>query len=99
MGLVLTAQGLQQGFMLMARRRVDATRSTPCGPTGGSGRSRAISMDLGMSLLVYNLMKTSLAGARSDDDGDAIDRAPLARRGGLLLRDRWRCSSRASCPR
>jgi cytochrome c oxidase cbb3-type subunit I len=65
MGLVLTAQGLQQGFMLMAGTEwvhsVNAIR-----PYWWVRTFTGISMDLGMSLLVYTLMKTSLgAGARS----------------------------------
>jgi cytochrome c oxidase cbb3-type subunit 1 len=63
MGLVLTAQGLQQGFMLMAGTEwvhsVNAIR-----PFWWVRTFTGISMDLGMSLLVYTLMKTSLA-ARS----------------------------------
>jgi len=63
MGLVLTAQGLQQGFMLMAGTEwvhsVNAIR-----PYWWVRTFTGISMDLGMSLLVYALMKTSLA-ARS----------------------------------
>ena len=65
MGLVLTAQGLQQGFMLMAGTEwvhsVNAIR-----PYWWVRTLTGISMDLGMSLVVYTLMKTSLgAGARS----------------------------------
>ncbi|PYN73874.1 MAG: cytochrome oxidase [Candidatus Rokuibacteriota bacterium] len=60
MGLVLTAQGLQQGFMLMAGTEwvhsVNAIR-----PYWWVRTFTGISMDLGMSLLVYTLMKTSLA--------------------------------------
>jgi len=63
MGLVLTAQGLQQGFMLMAGTEwvhsVNAIR-----PYWWVRTLTGISMDVGMSLLVYTLMKTSLAGAR-----------------------------------
>src|SRR3989441_6097944 len=59
MGLVLTAQGLQQGFMLMAGTEwmlsVNAIR-----PYWWVRTLTGISMDLGMSLLVYTLMKTSL---------------------------------------
>ncbi len=60
MGLVLTAQGLQQGFMLMAGTEwvhsVNAIR-----PYWWVRTLTGISMDVGMSLLVYTLMKTSLA--------------------------------------
>jgi cytochrome c oxidase cbb3-type subunit I len=63
MGLVLAAQGLQQGFMLMAGTEwvhsVNAIR-----PYWWVRTLTGISMDVGMSLLVYTLMKTSLAGAR-----------------------------------
>jgi cytochrome c oxidase cbb3-type subunit 1 len=60
MGLVLTAQGLQQGFMLMAGTEwvhsVNAIR-----PYWWVRTLTGISMDVGTSLLVYTLMKTSLA--------------------------------------
>jgi len=60
MGLVLMAQGLQQGFMLMAGTEwvhsVNAIR-----PFWWVRTLTGIAMDLGMSLLVYTLMKTSLA--------------------------------------
>ena len=60
MALVLAAQGLQQGFMLMAGTEwvhsINAIR-----PYWWVRTLTGISMDLGMSLLVYVLMKTSLA--------------------------------------
>jgi cytochrome c oxidase cbb3-type subunit 1 len=60
MGLVLTAQGLQQGFMLMAGTEwvhsVNAIR-----PYWWVRTFTGISMDIGMSLVIYTLMKTSLA--------------------------------------
>jgi cytochrome c oxidase cbb3-type subunit 1 len=60
MGLVLTAQGLQQGFMLMAQSEwmdsVNAIR-----PYWWLRTFTGISMDVGMSLVVYTLMKSSLA--------------------------------------
>jgi cytochrome c oxidase cbb3-type subunit 1 len=60
MGLVLTAQGLQQGFMLMAQSEwmhsVNAIR-----PYWWVRTFTGISMDLGMSLVVFTLMKSSLA--------------------------------------
>jgi cytochrome c oxidase cbb3-type subunit I len=60
MGLVLTAQGLQQGFMLMAQTEwmhsVNAIR-----PYWWLRTFTGISMDVGMSLVVYTLMKGSLA--------------------------------------
>jgi len=60
MALVLTAQGLQQGFMLMAGaewvRSVDAIR-----PYWWARTFTGFSINVGLSLLVYTLMKTSLA--------------------------------------
>ena len=60
MGLVLTAQGLQQGFMLMAGTEwihsVNAIR-----PYWWIRTFTGIAMDVGISLIVYTLMKTSLA--------------------------------------
>jgi len=60
MGLVLTAQGLQQGFMLMAGTEwvhsVNAIR-----PYWWVRTFTGISMDIGMSFVIYTLMKTSLA--------------------------------------
>ncbi|MBI3028517.1 MAG: cbb3-type cytochrome c oxidase subunit I [Candidatus Rokubacteria bacterium] len=60
MGLVLSAQGLQQGFMLMAQSEwmdsVNAIRAYWWVRT-----FTGISMDIGMTLLVYDLMKSSLA--------------------------------------
>jgi cytochrome c oxidase cbb3-type subunit I len=59
MGLVLTAQGLQHGFMLMAGTEwvesVNAIR-----PYWWVRTFTGICMDIGMSLLVYTLMKTTL---------------------------------------
>src|SRR5712691_9521091 len=59
MGLVLVVQGLQQGFMLMAGAEwvhsVNAMR-----PYWWVRTFTGISMDIGISLLVYTLMKTSL---------------------------------------
>jgi cytochrome c oxidase cbb3-type subunit 1 len=60
MGLVLTAQGLQQGFMLMAGAEwVDSV--TAIRPYWWVRTFTGISMDIGMSLVIYTLMKTSLA--------------------------------------
>jgi cytochrome c oxidase cbb3-type subunit I len=60
MALVLAAQGLQQGFMLMAGTEwvhaIDAIR-----PYWWVRSLTGIAMDVGVSLLVYTLMKTSLA--------------------------------------
>jgi cytochrome c oxidase cbb3-type subunit 1 len=60
MGLVLTAQGLQQGFMLMAGSEwIDSVNTMR--PSWWVRTFTGISMDTGISLLVYTLMKTSLA--------------------------------------
>ncbi|HSF04578.1 MAG TPA: cytochrome oxidase, partial [Methylomirabilota bacterium] len=60
MGLVLTAQGLQQGFMLMAGVEwVDSV--TAIRPYWWVRTFTGISMDIGMSFVIYTLMKTSLA--------------------------------------
>jgi cytochrome c oxidase cbb3-type subunit 1 len=63
MGLVLSAQGLQQGYMLIAQSEwidsMNAIRAYWWVRT-----FTGISMDTGMSLLVYNLMKGSLERAR-----------------------------------
>ena len=60
MGLVLVAQGLTQGFMLMAgiewMHSVNAIR-----PYWWVRTLTGMSMDVGMSLVVYVLMKTTLA--------------------------------------
>jgi cytochrome c oxidase cbb3-type subunit I len=59
MGLVLTAQGLQQGYMLMARAEwVDTVVTMK--PFWLVRTLSGISMDLGMSLLVYNFMRTAM---------------------------------------
>jgi cytochrome c oxidase cbb3-type subunit 1 len=60
MALVLTAQGLQQGYMLMARAEwVDTVVAMR--PFWLVRTLSGISMDVGISLLVYNLMRTALA--------------------------------------
>ncbi len=60
MGLVLTAQGLQQGFMLIAGAEwihsMNAIR-----PYWWVRTFTGISMDVGMSLLIITLMRTALA--------------------------------------
>jgi len=62
MGLVLTAQGLQQGYMLMARAEwVDTVVTMK--PFWLVRTLSGISMDLGMSLLVYNFMRTAMEPA------------------------------------
>ena len=60
MGLVLSAQGLQQGFMLMAQSEFLET-VTAMRPYWWVRTFTGISMDLGISLVVYTLMKGSLA--------------------------------------
>ena len=58
MAIVLAAQGLQQGFMLMAGAEfVDTTVAIR--PYWWVRTLTGISMDVGMSLLVINLMRTS----------------------------------------
>jgi cytochrome c oxidase cbb3-type subunit 1 len=61
MGLVLTAQGLQQGYMLMAGAEWVDTVVT-MRPFWLVRTLSGISMDLGISLLVYNFMRTALDG-------------------------------------
>jgi cytochrome c oxidase cbb3-type subunit 1 len=58
MALVLTAQGLQQGFMLMARAEWVDTLVT-MKPFWLVRTLAGVSMDVGISLLVYNLMRTA----------------------------------------
>src|SRR6266513_2877899 len=60
MGLVLSAQGLQQGFMLMAQSEFLET-VTAMRPYWWVRTVTGIAMDLGISLVVYTLMKGSLA--------------------------------------
>lgn len=62
MALVLTAQGLQQGFMWMAQAEfVESVVSMR--PFWWVRTFTGISMDLGVSLLVYTLMRSSLGRA------------------------------------
>ena len=62
MGLVLSAQGLQQGYMLMARAEwVDTVVTMK--PFWFVRTLSGLSMDIGISLLVYNFMRTALAPA------------------------------------
>jgi cytochrome c oxidase cbb3-type subunit 1 len=56
----LTFQGLQQGFMWMQGVEWIETVNT-MKPSWWVRTLAGISMDTGMSLLVYNLMRTSLA--------------------------------------
>jgi len=59
MAVILAAQGLQQGFMLMAGAEfVDTTVAIR--PSWWLRTLTGISMDVGMSLLVINLMRTSM---------------------------------------
>ena len=60
MGLVLSAQGLQQGYMLMAQSEFLET-VTAIRPYWWVRTFTGISMDIGMSLVVYTLLKGSLA--------------------------------------
>jgi cytochrome c oxidase cbb3-type subunit I len=60
MGLVLSAQGLQHGFMLMAGTEwMDALRAIA--PYWLVRTMAGLSMDIGMTLLVINLMMTVVA--------------------------------------
>jgi cytochrome c oxidase cbb3-type subunit I len=62
MGLVLSAQGLQQGYMLMAGAEwVDSLVTMK--PFWLVRTLAGISMDTGMSLLVYNFMRTAMSSA------------------------------------
>src|SRR5207245_8157947 len=60
MGLVLSAQGLQQGYMLMAQGEFLGT-VTAIRPSWWVRTFAGISMDIGMSLVVYTLLNGSLA--------------------------------------
>ena len=63
MGLVLTAGGLQQGYMWMAASEwLDSL--VPVRPYWFVRTLAGISMDIGMSLLVLNLMLTALTASR-----------------------------------
>ena len=69
MGLVLSSQGLQQGFMLTARAEwVDSLVAMR--PFWLVRTLAGISMDVGMSLLVYNFMRTAMV-PRATADGPA----------------------------
>ena len=60
MGIVLSAAGLQQGYMLMAGVEwLDTVVSIR--PYWLVRTLAGISMDIGMTLLVYNLMRTAMA--------------------------------------
>lgn len=65
MGIDLTMAGLQQGFMLMAGTEwLDSLRAIR--PYWLVRTVAGISMDLGISLLVYNLMRTVLSARPSE---------------------------------
>jgi len=65
MGVVLTAQGLQQGFMWMAGTEwIDSIVSIRAYWVVRS--VAGISMDLGMTLLVYNLIRTAMASSSAE---------------------------------
>ena len=60
MGLVLASQGLQQGYMLMARAEwLDTVVSMR--PFWFVRTLSGVTMDIGISLLVYNFMRTAMA--------------------------------------
>jgi cytochrome c oxidase cbb3-type subunit I len=62
MGLVLSAQGLLQGYMLMAHAEwVDTVVTMK--PFWFVRTLAGLSMDIGISLLIYNFMQTALAPA------------------------------------
>jgi cytochrome c oxidase cbb3-type subunit 1 len=64
MAIVLAAEGLQQGFMLMSGAEfVDTTVAIR--PYWWIRTLTGISMDVGMSLLVINLMRTSSRARRT----------------------------------
>jgi cytochrome c oxidase cbb3-type subunit 1 len=61
MGLVLTAGGLQQGYMWMDGAEW-INSLVPVSPYWFIRTLAGLSMDIGMSLLVINLMMTALSG-------------------------------------
>jgi cytochrome c oxidase cbb3-type subunit 1 len=63
MGAVLSAQGLQQGYMLMSRAEWVDTVVT-MRPFWLVRTLSGIAMDVGISLLVYNFMRTAMAPGR-----------------------------------
>lgn len=77
MGIDLSAAGLQQGYMLMAGVEwVDSLVSIR--PYWLVRTLAGISMDIGMSLLVVNLMRTVLAGEATAPQPQAVGGATLA---------------------
>ena len=76
MGLVLTAGGLQQGFQWMAGTEwLDTVISMR--PYWLVRTVGGISMDIGMSLLVINLMMTALARPAREAERPAFSPAPV----------------------
>ena len=74
MGLDLTMAGLQQGFMLMSGTEwVDSVVALR--PYWLVRTISGVSMDVGMSLLVYNLMRTAMAGSTAPVAGAAFEAA------------------------
>jgi cytochrome c oxidase cbb3-type subunit 1 len=71
MGLVLAAQGLQQGYLLMAGVEWVDTLVT-MKPFWLVRTLSGISMDLGISLLVYNLMRTALEAGAAGRTGRGV---------------------------
>jgi cytochrome c oxidase cbb3-type subunit 1 len=64
MGAVLTAQGLQQGYMLIAQAEwIDTVNAIR--PYWWVRTFTGIAMDLGMSLLIYTLLRSALTTARA----------------------------------
>jgi cytochrome c oxidase cbb3-type subunit 1 len=68
MGLVLASQGLQQGYMLMARAEWLDTVVT-MRPYWFVRTLSGVSMDIGVSLLIYNFMRTAIAAGPVADGG------------------------------
>ncbi len=77
MGIVLSAQGLQQGFMWMAGTEwIDSMNSIKAYWVVRS--ISGIAMDLGMTLLVYNLLRTAMAARQADSNHVApVDPSPV----------------------
>ncbi|MGI9381911.1 MAG: cbb3-type cytochrome c oxidase subunit I [Methyloligellaceae bacterium] len=75
MGIVLTAQGLQQGYMWMAG--VEWMDSMVAIKAFWYVRTLAgITMDLGMTLLVFNLLRTAMASEQAAETPGAAAPAP-----------------------
>lgn len=75
MGLVLTAGGLQQGFMWMtATEWLESL--VPVSPYWFIRTLAGISMDTGMSLLVFNLMMTAIRQPAAEPRAAAAARSP-----------------------